>query len=293
MSNFKIAPIPFEKIAVAVTMSPRIEEMVSEGFFYAKAFSAKLYFIHIGDYNEFNTKSLVDIFNKYNRQNIHFEFLNKEGDVVDTLLEITKLHNVDLLIAGALQKESPWRYIMGSVSRSICRKAKCSLLMLKEPHLDPHGYSKLVINCIDHPKTPHTINSALYFANHLEVNELLLVKEDDMYAVTSLADKSVCEDELENVKKNHKLEEQKEFDTLAEQHNFNHLNVKFKTLKGKPGKEITNYAREQEADLLVVNSPDQELGLLHRFFPHGLEHALEDLPCSLLIIHSRIQTINA
>ena len=293
MGEFKIEPIPFDRIAIAITMSPRVEEMVSEGFYYAKAFNSKLYFIHIGPFDEQNINKLKQIIDKNNHQNFPYEFINKVGDVVDTLLEVTKQHFIDLLIAGALQKESAWRYIMGSVSRSICRKAKCSLLMLKEPHLTPHGYSKMVINCIDHPKTPHTIDSAVYFANHLDVNELILVKEDQLSAVTSLADSAVCEDELVAQKRNQVIEEKKEFDEVASNHQFGNLNVKFKMLKGKPGKEITNFARVQEADLLVVNSPDQELGLLHRFFPHGLEHALEDLPCSLLIIHSRIHTNNA
>jgi nucleotide-binding universal stress UspA family protein len=289
MGDFKIAPIPFDRIAVAVTLSPRVEEMVSEGFYFAKAFNAKLYFIHIGVASD--SLKLKPIFDKYNHHSIAYEFIHKEGDVVDTLLEITKQNYIDLLIAGALQKESPWRYIMGSVSRSICRKAKCSVLMLNEPSLNPHGYSKMVVNCIDHPKTASTIDSAIYFANHLAVNDMMLVKEDDMYSVTSLAETTVCEDELEGIKRAKIIEERQTLDALHLEHQFGALKVNFKMLKGKPGKEITHFARE--ADLLVVNSPDQELGLLQRLFPHGLEHALEDLPCSLLIIHSRTQSSNA
>lgn len=291
MGDFKIAPIPFDRIAVAVTLSPRVDEMVSEGFYFAKAFNATLYFIHIGVAED--SIKLKTIFDKYNHNKIAYEFINREGDVVDTLLEITKHHHIDLLIAGALQKESPWRYILGSVSRSICRKAKCSVLMLNEPSLAPDGYSKMVVNCIDHPKTASTIDSAIYFANHLAVNEMILVKEDDMYSVTSLAETTACEDELVGIKRTRILEELQTFEALNQQHQFGDLKVSFKMLKGKPGKEITHFAREQEADLLVVNSPDQELGLLQRLFPHGLEHALEDLPCSLLIIHSRTQSSNA
>ena len=122
---------------------------------------------------------------------------------------------------------------------------------------------------------------------------MFLVKEDEFSNVTGLVDTAVCEDEILIQKRNQILNEQKLLDEIVNSHSFQNLNVKFKMLKGKPGKEISNFAREQEADLLVVNSPDQELGLLYRFFPHGIEHALEDLPCSLLIIHSRTQTINA
>ena len=293
MGEFKLEPIPFERIAVAVALSPRVEELVSEGFHYAKVFGAKLYFIHIGKYIESENQKLKSIFDKYNFHNIEYEFIFQEGDVVDTLLAITKYLHVDLLVAGALQKESPWKYLMGSISRTICRKAKCSILMLHEPSKDKHDFSKLVVNCIEHPKTPSTIDSAVYLAKHLNTVELILVKEDELSAVTSLAHEAVCEDELLNLKRNQVIAEKQIFDEIAEKHSFEDLNVKYKMLKGKPGKEISHFAREEKADLLVVNSPDQEMGLLYRFFPNGLEHALEDLPCSLLIIHSRTQTANA
>jgi hypothetical protein len=50
---------------------------------------------------------------------------------------------------------------------------------------------------------------------------------------------------------------------------------------------ITQFAREHEADLLVLNSPDTKLNLLDRVFPHDIEFALADLPCDLLIVHSK------
>ena len=291
MSDFKIAPIPFEKIAVAITLSPRVEELVCEGFYFAQSFKAKLYFIHIG--NQPDSEKLQAIIDKHNLQDIPFEFISQEGEIVEALLTITKYLRVDLLIAGALQKESPLRYIMGSISRRICRKAKCSVLMLNEPSLQPKGFSNMVVNCIDHPKTPMTIDSAVYISNILKVSKLTLLKEDELHAMTTLAVANASEDELSDRQLNQHIEEQKAFDALHLKHHFNGLNVNFKSLKGKPGKEITNFAREEHADLLVVNSPDQEPGLLNRLFPHGLELALEDLPCSLLIIHSRNATVNA
>lgn len=63
-------------------------------------------------------------------------------------------------------------------------------------------------------------------------------------------------------------------------------------IDGKPGYVITQYAREQKADLLVLNSPDTKLNLIDRVFPHDIEYALADLPCDLLIVHSRVQELS-
>jgi nucleotide-binding universal stress UspA family protein len=65
------------------------------------------------------------------------------------------------------------------------------------------------------------------------------------------------------------------------------VNIKKRVIFGKPGHSIHVFAKSVQPDLLVVNSPEKHLGLLDRLFPHDLEYLLEDLPCNLLIVHSR------
>ena len=55
-------------------------------------------------------------------------------------------------------------------------------------------------------------------------------------------------------------------------------------IEGKPGYVISKFAREKNADLLVLNSPDKQMNLIDRVFPHDIEFALADLPCNLLIV---------
>ena len=38
----------------------------------------------------------------------------------------------------------------------------------------------------------------------------------------------------------------------------------------------------------MLNSPDGRYGLIDRIFTHGMEYILEDLPCNMLIVHSRV-----
>jgi nucleotide-binding universal stress UspA family protein len=65
------------------------------------------------------------------------------------------------------------------------------------------------------------------------------------------------------------------------------LQINTERIEGKPGYVISKYAREKEADLLVVNSPDKPMNLLDRVFPHDIEYALAELPCNLLIVHPK------
>jgi hypothetical protein len=61
-----------------------------------------------------------------------------------------------------------------------------------------------------------------------------------------------------------------------------------KVVKGKPGYAISHFARQNHYDLIVFNSPDTHLGIFDRIFTHDIEYVLADMPCNLLIIHSRV-----
>ena len=66
------------------------------------------------------------------------------------------------------------------------------------------------------------------------------------------------------------------------------FSVSSRVIKGKAGHAIAEFARKSEADLLIVNSPDHHLSLMDRIFVHDLEYLLGNLPCNLLIVHSRV-----
>jgi len=66
------------------------------------------------------------------------------------------------------------------------------------------------------------------------------------------------------------------------------IRITEKIIPGRPGYAIRQYAGESQADLLVINSPDVTYGLIDRIFTHDMEYILEDLPCSMLIVHSRL-----
>jgi hypothetical protein len=66
------------------------------------------------------------------------------------------------------------------------------------------------------------------------------------------------------------------------------VDIKIEAVNGKPGYAISSYARANKSDLVVFNSPDTHLGLFDRIFTHDIEYILADMPCNLLIIHSRV-----
>jgi len=152
-----------------------------------------------------------------------------------------------------------------------------------DPAAVPYQYNKIVINGADGPKTENTIDTALYFAEHLKTKEVYIVQELDVN-VSLISDAQV-----------NTLKQQKELQTndslirsIIKKHAGKDLEIINKTVKGKTGYAIKKFAQTKKADLLVIGSPDIQLNVIDRIFTHDMEYILANLPCNLLIVHPRV-----
>ncbi len=284
----KKAPYPFKKIAVAVAFSPRIEAILAESKRLQAIFEADMIFIHVGEKNLQQEQYLKHLLHRFELDGSNHKLLWEEGDPVDIILDKCKMHEVDLLVAGALEKESLVKYFLGSVARRLSRKAKCSVLMLREPNILSKPVQKIVVEGSDHPKTVNTVETAVYLAKQTRASDVTIVQESDVSKMALIRSDELSDNEAEEQKEKIIQEEDARLDEILASAGCGNLKVNVERLDGKPGYVITQYAREQKADVLVLNSPDRKLNLIDRVFPHDIEYALADLPCDLLIVHSRI-----
>jgi len=192
-----------------------------------------------------------------------------------------------LIVAGALEKENLLKYFMGSVARKLCRRAKCSVLMLREPTVESKPIRKIIVEGDDNPKTVHTIETAIYIGKKTKASEINIVQESDVSKMALIRSEGVNENETEIRKQKVFKEENEKLEEILKCTDCNDLKINVERIDGKPGYVISNFAREQNADLLLLNSPDKKLNFLDRVFPHDIEYALANLPCDLLIVHSR------
>lgn len=280
---------PFETIAVAVGFTPRLEGVLSEAVRFATVLNATLILMHIGEKTREKEATLDKLIEKLGVEKLHYRLIwMEEGDPVDTILRLCKLNIVDLLVLGALEKENLLKYYLGSVARNLSRKAKCSVLLLTHPSPQTRKFKKLVVTGVDNPKTIHTINTSLYFAKNMGVKEITIVSEVHTPGLAmTMADNSSAP-EASKIKKDIVEEETSKLHSLLDNCNAEGVKIIEKAITGKPGYAIRNYAENKKADLLVINSPDTNLNILDRIFTHDIEYILEDLPCDLLIVHSRV-----
>jgi nucleotide-binding universal stress UspA family protein len=289
LSKLKKRPsYPFETIAVAVSFSPSCLPLLLESKMIADVCGASLILLHIGDKTSEKEQQLDELLaaSKINANQTRVIWM--EGDPVDTILKLCKLNIVDLLILGALEKENLLKFYIGSIARNISRKAKCSVLLLTNPSENPQKFKKFVVNGVENPKTIHTVNTSLYFAKKLKVKAVTIINEVEVPGLAmAIADDSTAP-ETKEIKKSFTEESEETLQSILENCDQGDIALAHKTIKGKPGYAISKYARDKKADLLVINSPDTHLNLLDRIFTHDIEYILADLPCNVLIVHSRV-----
>ena len=285
LSKLKKRPsYPFETIAVAVSFSPRCQPVLAEAKRLADILGASLLLLHIGEKTSEKEQELDEMMAKIGVNPNHSRVIWMEGDPVDTILKLCKLNIVDLLVLGALEKENILKFYLGSIARNISRKAKCSVLLLTNPTSEPIKFKKIVVNGVENPKTVHTLNTSLYLAKNLKIKDVIVINEMDVLGVAM--DSTAPEAKV--IKKNYTEEVEETLQSVIEKCDVGDINVTDKIIKGKPGYAISKFARDKKADLLVINSPDTHLSLLDRIFAHDIEYILADLPCNLLIVHSRV-----
>ena len=115
--------------------------------------NAQLVFIHIGEKSLQQEQYLKHLLHRFELDGDANKLVWEQGDPVDKIIEICKQEDADLLVAGALEKESMFKYFMGSIARNLCRKAKCSILMLREPDIKSKPVKRIVVEGSDNPKT--------------------------------------------------------------------------------------------------------------------------------------------
>ncbi len=280
-------PLRFKKVALAIAFSPRAEALLFEAVRIVKRLEAKLVLIHVGEMTSDIQKQMDELLTRSGGQELAPEIVSKVGKPVEVILEVCKDQKVELLIAGALQKENLVRYFRGSIARRLVRETSCSILLITNPKKESEPCSKVLVNGISHPKTADTVKTAIYFAAHLDANELIIADEVPANKVKVRVNDDLGLIKAEKQRRSVEQEERNRIDeALCEVCVPDEIETVKQVLYGKPGYSIGHYAADKGVDLLVMNSPDSSLGLLDRILTHDIEYVLSDLPCDLLMVHT-------
>ena len=275
----------FKVIGLAVSFSPTTQAMVMEASRFVKWFQSDLVLIHVGKKESEKTEALQKLIDNSGLDTARIKVFWVEGEPAEQILKVCNQESVDLLVAGALRKENLVNHYLGTVARKIMRKAKCSIWMIIDPSLDLLPLKNFVADAEDSPNINSLLSIACFLASKEQGTLLHVVRELKLLGLALAAREQCTEAEYDELQQNMLREEttliQKELEHIPHQD----LNINIKLLSGKSGFELTQFAKLEEADLLIINAPPRKFSLFDRVFTHDQEYIFSDLPCNLLIIN--------
>ncbi|UII28801.1 universal stress protein [Fulvivirga maritima] len=276
----------FERIAIAIAFSPRLQTLLAEANRIQQLFDSELIIIHVGSHTQEDDMKMESSLKEAGLQE-NIKVIWESGDPAKRILSVCKKEKVDLLVAGALKKEDFINYYLGSIARKILRKADCSVLMLTEPSLKSNPSQRMVIHAEDSPYATQAIKVGTYIGKIQSTAQLHIVREIKLYGLAMSVSSERTEDELSEIRKNLVNEEIKIVEDILKEVDTKGLKINIKVISGKSGFELANFCNRTKSDLLIVGAPNRKMGIFDRVFPHDLEYIFADLPCDILIVNPK------
>lgn len=279
--------INMKVIGLAIAFSPTAKAMLAEAKRLMDHFKATLILIHVGEHGTEQDHKMKELLRVSGLSPASCKVLWRKGDPVKEILRACREENVDLLLAGALKKENLVNHYLGTVARTIMRKAKCSVLMITNPSLEARPLKNIIVNAEDSPYIEQAIRAACQWAYLQPGGWIHIVRELKLLGLALSANEQCTEEEYAQTKQNMLREETAEVEKMLQRIPHQNLKVNIKMLSGKSGFELARFAERKEADLLVLGAPRRRFSLFDRVFPHDQEYIFNDLPCNVLVIQPR------
>jgi nucleotide-binding universal stress UspA family protein len=265
----------YEHIAVASALSPRFRAVLAEGWRFANRFDARFSIIHAAGYSPEREEQFREA-NEALGIPVNTPIIWKEGPApAASIVDAAQEHGVDLLVAGALERDAQMHFL-GGVARELMRRLHCSLLLFTHPEVEPHPFHRLVTITDYTEEAREAFRSALQLAemDGAEILHVLSVFSPFSKARAALGENGGSgrhEDEEEAM-----LEE---FVSLGAE---SPVTIDPRVIHTTTGMGASDFTKNVDADLLVVPaSAHPEEGTL---LPAYLDWVFKVIPCNLWVV---------
>jgi len=272
-------PSTYKKIAVASTFSPRFEQVLSEAKRIRERFGSSLSLIYIGERNDDIAKKFQNILGRLELPTDSPVYYG-EGDPADGILRAIVDNDVDLIVAGALEKETALHPFLGNVARRLLREARCSVLLFTRPDLLPKPLRKIVFvaNYSNHAKG--AFKQVLKLAE-AESSECLYAVR--VYTTFDEVRASTFVDNGDGVARPRTFdEEEAALEKFVLDAGDTRVPIDARCIRGNTGFAASDFVKSVEADLLVVPVHKDENS--QERLPNHLAWIADVIPCNLWLI---------
>ena len=269
---------PYKTVAVATTFSPRFTHVLAEAKRIRDRFAAELHLIYVGAGNPETLRKFTDVLAELELpadSPIHCE----EGDPAEAILATLARENIDVLVAGALEKEVVLHPFLGNVARRLVREADCSVMLFTHPQKKPKPLRRIVFIA---DKLQHGIvalKTTLMLAEAESCERLYVI------GIITAFDEARASIAVAATGSAAQKADQGEEDRLEEfvlSAGATDVPIETRFIRGATGLAASDFVRSVEADLLVVPLPKQRETVQR--LPSNIAWVSDVIPCNLWIV---------
>ena len=186
---------------------------------------------------------------------------------------------MDVLVAGALEKEVVLHPFLGNVARRLVREANCSVMLFTHPEKKPKPLRRIVFVADHSQQGLVALKTTLMLAEAESCERLYVI---GIITAFDEARASIADDDTGSAthEPNHGEEDPLEEFVLSA--GATEVPIETRVIRGATGLAASDFVRSVEADLLVVPLPKSR-ETVHRL-PSNIAWVSDVIPCNLWIV---------
>src|ERR1700736_4208103 len=273
-----IKPSPYKTIAVASTFSPRFEQVLSEAKRIRDRFGSALSLIYVGERNPETVKKFRDILGALQLPRDSAVYY-QQGDPAGGILRAVTDNKIDMIVAGALEKEVVLHPFLGNVARRLVREAPCSVMLFTQPDTEPKQLRLIVFvaDYSDHAREALKKTFQLALAESCERLYAIRIITTFDQARASLQTASG-----ESGKSTTRDEDEVALEEFVLSAGPTEVPIEARCIRGNTGFAAADFVHSVKADLLVVPVAPSING--DKALPSNIAWITDVIPCNLWVI---------
>jgi nucleotide-binding universal stress UspA family protein len=271
-------PMPYKTVAVASTFSPRFKQVLAEAKRIRERFSADLHLVYVGKRNEEIAKKFRDALSQLELpldSKIHYE----EGDPADAILRALAREKIDVIVAGALEKEVVLHPFLGNVARRLVREAPCSVMLFTTPAAKPKPLRRIVFVADYSDTRLEALKRTLPFAAAESCERLYVIR---IITTFDQARASIRGNPGKRSNPSGDDDEEEALEKFVLSAGATDVPIEARCIRGNTGLAASDFVQSVKADLLVV--PLQKKAGGTQQLPSNIAWVTDVIPCNLWVI---------
>lgn len=266
----------YKSVGVASTFSPRFLQVLAEAKRISERTGGRLNLIYVGEETEETRRKFSEAMVRLRLpadSAVHYT----TGDPAAAILDLAATRKVDLIVAGALEKEVVLRPFLGDVARRLVRDGRCAVILFTKPEEQPQPFSRIVFIA------DYSEHGRLAFTKTLQLAALENCERLYVVRVYTSFDRARAARRKHSREKTTRTFEEEEhaLEQFVLDAGPNDVPIEVRCLRGNTGYAALDFVQSIDANLLVV---PLDPGLPSSQLPSAVAWVTETIPCNLWVV---------